>query len=175
MSNISNSNSPSMATFYEGVLNSAYVDWLDGDYNTVTHSHGTTQTNQHICRGSFFEQIKITPSTSAATVDDSTIQSELVTQIADGNLPAPTHDTAGNTNTYYAVFFPHGTTITQGGSSSCVAGGFCAYHGTVAASGSIGEVYDGVHPDCSQDRGVIPDAATEPPPSATKRPSHRTR
>src|SRR6516162_8275920 len=95
----------------------------------------------------------IIPSTSATTVDDSTIQSELETQIADGHLPAPTHDTAGNINTYYAVFFPHGTTITQGGSSSCVAGGFCAYHGTVAASGSIGEVYYGVHPDMQPGSG----------------------
>src|SRR5438477_12496453 len=61
--NVSSIASPSIATFYQGVLNSPYVDWLDGEYNSVTNSYNGTQTNQHIGRGSFSQQIMITPST----------------------------------------------------------------------------------------------------------------
>jgi hypothetical protein len=46
---------------------------------------------------------------------------------------------------YYSIFFPHGKTITQGGTNSCQAGGFVAYHGTIAAGGNP-EVYYGGHP-----------------------------
>ena len=55
LSNVSGTTSPSMGTFYQGVLNSPYVDWLDGDYNTVNPNpiSGSTRTNQHIGRGSF--------------------------------------------------------------------------------------------------------------------------
>lgn len=155
LSNVSGTASPSIATFYQGVLNSAYVDWLDGDYNTVSPSPAanTTKSNQHIGRGSFLRQVTITPSTSASSISDATIQSELAAQIQAGVLPAPTHDAAGNNNTYYAVFFPPGKTITQGGSSSCVSGGFCAYHGTVANVSGFGEIYYGVHPDMQAGSG----------------------
>jgi hypothetical protein len=136
--------SPSMATFYQGVLNSAYVDWLT-EYNTNTQTG--TRTDQIIGRGSFSTQVTITPSAAnnGATITDAQIQSELSAQIAAGTLPAPTHDAAGNNNTYYAIFFPHGKVITMGGSSSCSV--FCAYHGTIANAGSAGEIYYGVHPD----------------------------
>ena len=146
---------PSMATFYQQVLNSAYVDWLDQEYNTVSPSPAgnSTKTNQHIGRGSWSQQVQITPSTTASTIDDSKIQSELAAQIQAGHLPAPQHDAAGNNITYYAVFFPHGKTITQGGSSSCVSGGFCAYHGTVASVPGFGEIYYGVHPDMESGSG----------------------
>ena len=144
---------PSIATFYEEVLNSAYVDWLT-EYNTdIIDAGGSEGTNQTIGRGSFFEQVRITPSTNATTIDDSTIQTEIVNQILAGNLPLPTADAAGNNNTYYAVFFPHGKTITLSGSRSCVAGGFCAYHGTIDAGGSVGEIYYGVHPDMQAGSG----------------------
>jgi len=148
LGNVWNTTSPSIATFYQGVLNSGYVDWLT-EYNTPA----TGGTNQVIGRGSFLAQYRITPSTTATSVSDATIQSEIVAQINAGHLPAPTTDAAGNTNTYYAVFFPHGTTITQGGSSSCVAGGFCAYHGTIAATTSQKEVFYGVHPDMQTGSG----------------------
>jgi hypothetical protein len=153
--NVANSSSPSIATFYQGVLNSSHVDWLDGDYNTVNPnpSSGSTRTNQHIGRGSFAGLYAITPSSGASTISDSTIQNEIAAQIQAGNLPAPAHDAAGNNNTYYAVFFPPGKTITQGGSSSCVAGGFCAYHGTVANVPGVGEIYYGVHPDMQAGSG----------------------
>ncbi len=152
LSGVSSTASPSIATFYQGVLNSPYVDWLT-EYDTNTQSG--TRTNQVIGRGSFLGQFTITPSTSATTISDATIQSELVAQIAAGHLPLPTTDAAGNPNTYYAVYFPHGKTITLSGSSSCVSGGFCAYHGTVAASASAGgvELYYGVHPDMQAGSG----------------------
>ncbi|HZR09941.1 MAG TPA: hypothetical protein VFA79_15270, partial [Myxococcales bacterium] len=155
LSNVSGTTSPSMGTFYQGVLNSPYVDWLDGDYNTVNPNpiSGSTRTNQHIGRGSFAGVYTIAPSSGATTISDATIQSEIAAQIQAGILPAPTHDAAGNDNTYYAVFFPPGKTITQGGSSSCVAGGFCAYHGTVANVPGAGEIYYGVHPDMQAGSG----------------------
>jgi DNA/RNA endonuclease YhcR with UshA esterase domain len=136
--------SPSMATFYQGVLNSPYVDWLT-EYNTT--GLGPPTSSQTLGRGSFSQQVTITPSAAnnGATIDDSNIKAELSAQIMAGTLPAPTHDAAGNNNTYYAIFFPHGKVITQGGSSSCSV--FCAYHGTIANAGGAGEVYYGVHPD----------------------------
>jgi hypothetical protein len=60
-----NTSTPSMATFYQGVLNSAYVDWL-GEYNTnITDFGGGPGTNQSIGRGSFSRQVAITPSDTA--------------------------------------------------------------------------------------------------------------
>ena len=144
---------PNIATFYQGVLNSAYVDWLD-EYNTdITDFGGDSGTNQSIGRGSFSERVIITPSTNASSISDATIQTELVNQIVAGHLALPTTDAAGNNNTYYAIFFPHGKSITQGGATSCAAGGFCAYHGTVVASFPVGEIYYGVHPDMQAGSG----------------------
>ena len=136
--------SPSMATFYQGVLNSPYVDWLT-EYNTVGQPPPTS--NQVLGRGSFSAQANITPSAvnNGTVIDDVQIQAELAAQIAAGNIPPPTHDAAGNNNTYYAMFFPHGKTITLGGAASCQV--FCAYHGTIANAAGFGEIEYGVHPD----------------------------
>ena len=60
-------------------------------------------------------------------------------------MPAP------NSNTLYMVDFPKGKKITLSGSSSCVAGGFCAYHGTFKRNGQ--NVYYGVLPDMSSGSG----------------------
>lgn len=135
---------PSKASFYQGVLNSAYVDWLT-EYNTT--GQGPPTSNQTLGRGSFSQQVTITPSAAnnGTVIDDNQIQNELSAQIAAGNLPAPTHDAAGNNNTYYAIDFPHGKIITLGGAASCQV--FCAYHGTIANAGGQGEIYYGVHPD----------------------------
>lgn len=148
---VAGTSSPNMGTFYQGVLNSLYVDWLT-EYNTTTQSG--TRTNQTIGRGSFLTRVTITPSAAnnGSTIDDANIQAELAAQINAGSLPAPSTDAAGNINTYYAVFFPPGKTITQGGSSSCVAGGFCAYHGTIASVGGH-EIYYGIHPDMQAGSG----------------------
>jgi hypothetical protein len=147
---VTSTSTPSMASFYQEVLNSSYVDWLT-EYDTT--GLPTPTSSQTIGRGSFLHQYVITPSTTSTTVDDSTIQTEIAAQIAAGHLPAPTTDGNGNTNTYYAIFFPNGTTITQGGTSSCVGGGFCAYHGTVAPAGSLREFFYGVHPDMQAGSG----------------------
>jgi hypothetical protein len=148
---VAGTSTPNMGTFYQGVLNSLYVDWLT-EYNTTTQSG--TRTNQTVGRGSFLTRVTITPSAAnnGSTIDDTNIQAELAAQINAGHLPAPSTDAAGNNNTYYAVFFPPGKTITQGGSSSCVSGGFCAYHGTIASVGGH-EIYYGIHPDMQAGSG----------------------
>ena len=69
----------------------------------------------------------------------------MLAQIAAGQLPTATLDSQGNPQTYYAVYFPPGITIALGQSLSCSY--FCAYHGTVAATGSVKEFYYGVQPD----------------------------
>ena len=151
-SQVQSTGTPSMATFFQQMLSKTTLSsWLDGEYNTVSPSG--TKTNQHFTSGAFQSQVTITPSTSASTIADTAIQAEITAQIAAGHLPAPALDAAGNAVTYYAVFFPPGKTITQGGSSSCVAGGFCAYHGTVAAGGGHNEYYYGVHPDMQAGSG----------------------
>jgi hypothetical protein len=152
LSQVSSTTSPSLATFYQGVLNSPYVDWLT-EYNTTTQVG--PRSNQIIGRGTFAGQYAITPSSAnnRSTISDSNIQSELAAQITAGHLPAPTSDAAGNPNTYYAIFFPHGKTISLGGVRSCAAGGFCAYHGTIANVPGFGEVYYGVHPDMQAGSG----------------------
>ncbi|HEX8107201.1 MAG TPA: hypothetical protein VF516_05700, partial [Kofleriaceae bacterium] len=141
---VTSTSTPSMATFYQGVLNSPYVDWLT-EYNTV--GLPPPSSNQVLGRGSFSQQVQITPNpaNNGTLIDDLQIQNELSAQIAAGTLPAPTHDPAGNNNTYYALFFPHGKVISLGGSLSCQV--FCAYHGTIASAGGQGEIEYGVHPD----------------------------
>jgi len=144
----SSTGTPSVASFFQDVFaGSTYDSWLDSEYNTVNNSFNGTKTNQHISAGRFVRQVTITPSVTSTTVDDSTIQSEISAQIAAGHLPAPSVDGQGNATSVYALFFPHGITITEGGSVSLSPGGFCAYHGSIAASGSTSEFYYTVLPD----------------------------
>ena len=126
-----------LASFYTGVTNSAYFDWLK-EYNTPTQTIG---------RGTYGGDFKITPASSRnkATISDANIQAELNAQITAGHIPAPT------ANTLYSVHFPRGKHISQGGSRSCVAGGFCAYHGTFVRNGA--NVYYSVLPDMSAGSG----------------------
>jgi hypothetical protein len=141
---VTSTSTPSMATFYQGVLNSPYVDWLT-EYNTVGQPAPTS--NQTVGRGSFSQQVQINPNpaNNGTLIDDLQIQAELSAQIAAGSLPAPTHDATGNNQTYYAINFPHGKTISLGGALSCQV--FCAYHGTIEHAGGAGEIYYGVLPD----------------------------
>jgi N-acetylneuraminic acid mutarotase len=141
---VTSTSTPSMATFYQGVLNSPYVDWLT-EYNTVGLPAPTS--NQVLGRGSFSQQVQINPNpaNNGALIDDLQIQNELSAQIAAGTLPAPTHDAAGNNNTYYAINFPQGKVISLGGARSCQV--FCAYHGTIDNAGGHGEIEYGVLPD----------------------------
>jgi len=134
--------SGTMSAFYGGVVGSPYFTWLNGDYGS-----GSGKTSQIIGNGNFAGQVTITPSSSrnGSTITDAQIQAELAAQISAGHLAAP------NANTYYAVYFPKGKTISQGGSNSCVSGGFCAYHGTVVGSSATWTY--GVHPDTSAGSG----------------------
>ena len=147
LAQVVDTSTPSIATFYQQVLNSGYVDWLT-EYNTdITDFGGSPGTNQTIGHGSFSEQVRITPVNTSKSLTDGDIQTELVNQIMAGHIPLPTADADGNNNTYYAIFFPHGITISMGGMNSCGRPGFCAYHGTIVASAPVGEIYYGVHPD----------------------------
>jgi hypothetical protein len=147
ISQVSSTGTPSMASFYGQATNSAYMDWLS-EYNTnITAQNGQQGTNQTIGRGTFNGQVQITPSSAnnGSTIDDTNIQAEINAQINAGTLPAP------DANTLYMINFPKGKHITQGGSGSCVAGGFCAYHGTFTRNSA--SVYYGVLPDMSAGSG----------------------
>ncbi|HEY6300784.1 MAG TPA: hypothetical protein VIW95_14180 [Candidatus Binatus sp.] len=164
LAGVVNTSTPSMATFYQQVLNSAYVDWLT-EYNTdILDFGGNPGTNQTIGRGTFVEQVAITPANTSTSLTDADIKTELVKQIKAGHLPLPTADGAGNNNTYYAIFFPHGIRISQGGTTSCMPGGFCAYHGTIVAGAPVGEIYYGVHPDMQAGSGCQNGCGDDPTP-----------
>ena len=153
---------PSLSSFYQQVTSSALWDWLS-EYNTnVTPAGGGAGTNQLIGRGSFGSQVAISPSSTnnATTIDDSNIQREISAQITAGHLPAPQMDAAGNVNTIYMINFPHGKSITQGGTRSCAAGGFCAYHGTLTRNGQ--SLYYGVLPDMQAGSGCDSGCGSDP-------------
>ena len=147
------SSSPSVSSFFTGITNSPYFDWLT-EYNTNLSSQ-SPRTNQTIGRGTFGGLYTITPSAAnnGSQIQDSNVISELSAQISAGHLPAPTTDAAGNTNTLYETFFRQGQSICQSGSCSLVPGGFCAYHGTVAAGGGLPEFYYSVEPDLTGQSG----------------------
>src|SRR4051812_8311599 len=81
---VTNTTSPNIPSYYQGVLNSPYVDWLT-EYNT-TAPVPTPRTDQILGRGSFSTRVTITPSAAnnGATIDDTNIQAELSAQIAAG-------------------------------------------------------------------------------------------
>ena len=141
--------SPSLGNFYRAILASPYLDWLT-EYDTPA----VGGTGQAIGHGTFAGQYPITPSPSndGATISDASIQSELQAQIAAGLLPPPAIDAQGNPLTLYAIHVPHGHSIVNGTMHSCVSGGFCAYHGTIAA-GAQAEIYYAVHPDMQPGSG----------------------
>jgi uncharacterized membrane protein len=143
---VAGTTSPTMGNFYSDLLgtNSLYTNFLS-QYDTNI-SGGT---NQIIGNGTFDGLFQIVPTAAnnGSTIDDSQIQSELFAQINAGHLPAPLFDAAGNVNTLYMIYFPLGTTITQGGSTSCVPFGFCAYHSTTSSTLNGKSLLYGVHPN----------------------------
>jgi hypothetical protein len=155
---------PSLASFYAAITRSAYMDWL-AEYDTgIVAASGTAGTNQRIRRGTFLGTYTITPSSAlgSGSIDDAQIQTELSRQLASGALPAPTRDADGRPNTVYMLHFPRGTTVTDGGSRSCVIGGFCAYHGTIARAG--GDLFYTVLPDMSPGSGCDRGCGDDPDP-----------
>lgn len=143
---VAGTTTPNMETFFSDLTgtNSGYVSLLT-QYDTPA-SGGTDQT---IGNGTFDGLFQIVPSSGndGATIDDTQIQTELLAQISAGHLPGPVFDAAGNVNTLYMIYFPPGKTITLGGSQSCVAGGFCAYHSTTSNTFEMKDLLYGVIPD----------------------------
>jgi hypothetical protein len=149
---VAGTTSPTMGNFFGDLTgaNSGYITLLQ-QYNTNI-SGGTGQV---FGNGTFGGLFQIVPSSgnNGSTISDTQIQSELLAQINAGHLPAPVLDSLGNPNTLYMIYFPPGKTITQGGSSSCVAGGFCAYHGTTSSTLNSKHVLYGVMPDMQAGSG----------------------
>jgi hypothetical protein len=143
---VAGTTSPTMGNFYSDITGSGsgLVSLLQ-QYNTPV-SGGTGQTFGNGTFGGLF-QIVPAAGNNGSTITDTQIQSELLAQINAGHLPAPLLDAAGNPNTLYMIFFPPGKTISQGGSNSCQAGGFCAYHGTTSSLLGGKNVLYGVMPD----------------------------
>ncbi len=154
--NIAGTATPTMANFYNDITQSSLFDMLS-EYNTVgvTAADGTAGTNQTIGHGFFDGQVTITPATAnnGTIIIDNQIQAELLNQVNAGTLPAPVIDAQGNSNTLYMIFFPPGKTITDGTSSSCVRGGFCAYHNSTTASFGTHRLFYGVMPDLQPPSG----------------------
>jgi hypothetical protein len=151
-SQVSGATSPTMGNFFGDIVgsNSGLISLLT-QYNTNI-SGGTGQVFGF---GTFAGLFQIVPSAgnNGSTISDTQIQSELLSQINGGHLPAPTNDSLGNPNTIYMIYFPPGKTITQGGSNSCQAGGFCAYHGTTSSTLNSKHVLYGVLPDMQAGSG----------------------
>jgi hypothetical protein len=143
--------------FYSAITNSTFYDLLSEYSTNVTPQGGGTGTNQSIGRGATGGTFTIAPShcsgTGPCTIDDTVIQTELLNQIKNGALPAPTLDNDGNINTLYMIYFPLNVTITLQGSRSCVV--FCAYHGTTSSQFKSKNIAYGVFPDMGPSSGCF--------------------
>src|ERR1044071_551605 len=149
-SQVAGSTSPTMGNFFADITSTGLISLLQ-QYNTNI-SGGTGQV---FGNGTFAGLFQIVPAAgnNGSTITDTQIQSELLSQINGGHLPAPTLDALGNPNTLYMIYFPPGKTISQGGSNSCQAGGFCAYHGTTSSTLNSKHVLYGVLPDMQAGSG----------------------
>src|SRR5690242_16148336 len=56
---VSGTGTPSIASFYQGVLNSSYIDWLTEYNTTITAQNGSAGTQQTIGHGAFVGQVTI--------------------------------------------------------------------------------------------------------------------
>ena len=144
--NVNPTTTTGIPDFFSAITNSTYLDLLS-EYSTngVNPVGGGAPGIESIGRGSMIGVYTITPSApnSGTVVDDTQIESELLSQIEAGHLPAPTTDSNNLDTTLYMIYFPPGLTITLDGDSSCVQ--FCAYHSTVTR-GTLAVPY-GVMPD----------------------------
>ncbi|HLJ30362.1 MAG TPA: hypothetical protein VKY85_26895 [Candidatus Angelobacter sp.] len=156
---VAGNTTPTMGNFFSDLTgaSSGYITLLS-QYSTPA-SGGTNQT---IGNGTFDGLFQIVPSAAnnGSTIDDTNIQAELLAQISAGHLPTPVLDAAGNVNTIYMIYFPPGKTITQGGTSSCVGGGFCAYHGTTSTTLNSKNILYGVLPDMQAGSGCATGCGT---------------
>jgi hypothetical protein len=147
---VAGSSSPTMGNFFSDITSTGLISLMQ-QYNTNI-SGGTGQVFGNGTFGGLF-QIVPAAGNNGSTITDTQIQSELLAQINGGHLPAPVLDALGNPNTLYMIYFPPGKTISQGGSNSCQAGGFCAYHGTTSSTLNSKHVLYGVLPDMQAGSG----------------------
>jgi hypothetical protein len=156
-SQVAGTTSPTMGNFFADITTTGLISLMQ-QYNTNIAGG----TNQIFGNGTFGGLFQIVPSAgnNGSTIDDSNIQAEILAQINAGHLPAPVLDATGNANTIYFIYFPPGKTITQGGSSSCVGGGFCAYHGTTNSLINGQHVLYGVMPDMQAGSGCATGCGT---------------
>ena len=103
-----------MNQFFDFVLTSGLMDQLS-EYNVAGQSIG---------HGKRTGSITLTKPEPSASVTDQAIQ-QLLHQEISGNSEFP----QPSPNTLYFVFLPSGTTVVQGGSSSCQQ--FCGYHDAI--------------------------------------------
>jgi PKD domain len=96
----------------------------------------------------FDNQHEITPSVTSTTIDDQQIQSELVSQIQDDNLPQPVGD-KGLGSVYIVAFPAADTECLDSGDTECSGTYFCAYHGDARMPDGTAVLYE-----------VIPDTTT---------------
>jgi hypothetical protein len=121
--------------FFDFIVNSPYMDMLK-EYGTASTAirRGKRLASARVTSS---EPGTVTPTGRQAT--DAQIQTALQGFIANQTVPATT------ANTLYFIFLPPNVVSMFGGTSSCVARGFCGYHG------NIGNVFYAVIPfvDCS--------------------------
>lgn len=149
---VAGTSSPTMGQFFSDFTGSGSgLITLLAQYNTNI-SGGT---NQFFGNGTFGGLFQIVPSgaNNGSVISDAQIQSELLAQISAGNLPSPIIDFSGNPRTLYMIYFPPGKTLTQRGETSCVQGGFCAYHGTTSTLFNGKHVLYGALPDMQAGSG----------------------
>jgi hypothetical protein len=129
----------------KAVVSGTYIDQLS-EYNTA---------NQKIVRGGYVGAYSITPSITTKTIDNSQIGPELQKQIDAGNLPQPSFDSKGNSNTIFIIHFAPGISITlkQGGqtATSCVE--FCGFHYGFSLKSNNKSVRYAVVPDMGKGTG----------------------
>ena len=125
--------------FFTAATNSTWFDNMAQYATDLVGVNGHMGTNQTIGRGTYLEQVVITPHNTATTLTDKAVQKEILFQIKHGKLPVP------DANTVYMTYFPPGVTITLDGSKSCSS--FGAYHEGFHNK-TYGGVFYGVMPDC---------------------------
>ena len=158
---IAGTSTPTLGKFFTDLTNSGYISLLTQYSTDITSLPGT---NQSIGTGTFDGVFQITPSAanSGTTIDDTQVQAELIAQVTAGNLPAPVLDAAGDMNTVYLIFFPPGVTTTDAGTSSCVSGGYCAYHGATTNTYNSMNLLYGIFPDMQPGSGCYTGCGSSP-------------
>lgn len=126
-----------LEAFYRALVNSTYMDQL-AEYGTrIRAVDGREGTNQVIGRGTVMGVAMIAPVNTSRSLTQADVEQELEAQIASGGLPKPDADT------YYALHFPDGYSISISFGGSCSS--WLADH-EVYQSKKFGPVYYAMFP-----------------------------